>query len=59
MLRLADTKTELGPKGNGVFKSLIKKFPDVFATEHDPLIVTPFYFHPIKQTDQEVVYKKS
>ena len=34
------------------------QYQDVFATEKDPLTMTPYYMHTIRQMDDEVVYKR-
>ena len=55
---MVDKKLPSGTEENEALKALIKKYQDVFPTEKDPLTVTSFFMHTLKQMDEEVVYKK-
>ena len=58
LYEMVDNKLSPNTEENTILKTLIKKYQDVFATEEDPLTVTPYYMHTIRQMDDEVVYKR-
>ena len=58
LYEMVDNKLPSNTEENAVLKTLIKKYQDIFATEKDPLTVTPYYMHTIRQMDDKVVYKR-
>ena len=55
---MVDEKHPEGSRENEALKLLIKKYPEVFSTEKDPITVILYYMSTITQLDNESVYRK-
>ncbi len=45
-------------KENEALKYLVYKYPTVFALKGEPLTITPYYCHTIKQRTEQPIYSK-
>ena len=55
---MIDEKHPIGSKENDTLRRLVKQYLVVFATEDEPLSVTPFFVSSIKQQEEVVVYRR-
>ena len=58
LIKVVDELFSEGTEENQALKWLVTKYPDVFTTADDPLTVTPYFYHTIRQPVEEVVYKR-
>ena len=58
LMNIVDTRFSQDTQKNEALKNLIKKYPSVFTTEDEPLTVTPYFVHTIKQHTPCVIYRR-
>lgn len=55
---IVDSLFEEHSKENMALRNLIRKHPSVFALKNEPLTITPYYCHIIRQKTEQPVYSK-
>ncbi|KAK4327310.1 hypothetical protein Pmani_002251 [Petrolisthes manimaculis] len=58
LYRVLDSKFPPESRENEILRNLIKQYPRVFATQDDPLKVTPYYMCTLRQVDDDAVWRK-
>ncbi|KAK4327436.1 hypothetical protein Pmani_002100 [Petrolisthes manimaculis] len=58
LYRVFDSKFPPESRENEILRNLIKQYPRVFATQDDPLKVTPYYMCTLRQVDDDAVWRK-
>ncbi|KAK3892473.1 hypothetical protein Pcinc_003705 [Petrolisthes cinctipes] len=58
LYRVLDSKFPPKSKENEILQNLIHQYPRVFATQDDPLTVTPYYMCTHRQVDEDAVWRK-